>query len=194
MKIKNRRELVDELTGATRDTRAEENVVVRDFSVRLANRTTRRGFLASVSRVSLAALGGTFLTTILRQETALANHCLSGPPASCLCRDLPNPGANRCRSGDCAGGSWLTCTPTGPSASPCRDPEIPAIFYRRFRDCCSACNQGCSHPTCGGRVGDVCCQDEPSPAVYCNNCHGNCPSNQDTVHCVTTSCTNIQCA
>lgn len=93
--------LFDELTGH-RATGADR--ALRDFAVRMANRYSRRSFLGRVSRASFAALGGSFLTLLLPQESAFANHCFSGPPDSCLCRNLPNPGVNRCRAGDRAEG------------------------------------------------------------------------------------------
>lgn len=178
--------LFDELTGYRV---AGGDRAMRDLAVRMANRYSRRSFLGRVSRVGFAALGGSFLTVLLPQESAFANHCFSGPPDSCLCRNLGNPGANRCRSGDCAGGNWLTCC-NGTNCNECNAAPGGARSYRRYQDCCSPCAQGCrSGP--GGCA--ICCNSEPNPNVYCNNCHGDCGGGNTTVYCVVTSCTSIAC-
>lgn len=169
--------LLDELVGETSDDRIAKVAVI------LANRHSRRGFLGKIGRLSIAALGGPFVL-FLHQDAASGAPCLGGTPVSCLCADARSDGVNQCRDSDCRGGSWVFC-------QGCRDPGLGVQYYRRYRDCCSTCNQG---PRTGPGGCDICANQ----SVYCppsKTCDplDNCSSGQDRVFCVVSSCTSIIC-
>jgi len=171
-----RNEIVDELTG---DRQRGVDGVARNIAVRMANRQSRRSFLAFTGKAAIASLGGAFID-VLWLERADAANCYDDVPYSCLCTQYR--GNNSCVTGECTAGSWLYCA-LYPANYNCYNPDTRTNHYRRFRDCTlgSTCgcdmSKGCPH----------CCTTSP----YYNTCGGSCTKQK--VSCVVSTCTTIQC-
>jgi hypothetical protein len=131
----------------------------------LANRTTRRSFLARTT-MAATALSVAPVDFLIRPGTAYAQICECAPGFDCDCSDLCcdgytqfcctiNGGVNACPTGTFAGGWWLA------------DGSIYCAGPRYYIDCMGEC-QGCG---CGG-------------GSFCPSCDGlDC-------ECALGSCTN----
>lgn len=155
----------------------------------LADRTSRRGFLATVGRAGLALMGGSFLA-LWQTEAAWAacgpKNPNPTPRLTCLCSELL--GSNNCPS--CCGGFWVSCIKNiqdpASCCTTCPNTMIQCNKVKLF-DCCSACSGiGCngSHPNCNPNFGnDTCCH-----TGYCAD--GGCTA---PVRCVRKVCTTNSC-
>src|SRR6266508_6668087 len=125
--------------------------------VALANRTTRRSFLAWTGRASIALMGAGYLT-LWRSESAFAACGGQGDPharETCMCGEVGGSSNFECLSGTCCSGFWHAC-PTNLS-NPASCPEACGGGLRRFYrvklyDCCAQCashgtenKAGCSY-------------------------------------------------
>jgi hypothetical protein len=164
-----------------------ENLTTEQL-IRLANKTSRRSFIALVGRGGLALMGGSFLALWNAESASAACGSKSHDPTpriSCLCTELI--GSNTCPV--CCGGFWIAC-PTNQNdpancCSVCPNQQI-ACKQVKLYDCCNACNTGCerNHPNCNPNFGNnTCCS-----AGYCGD---GCDGKQ--VKCVRKVCLTSQC-
>ena len=152
--------------------------------VAVANRSSRRGFLALVGRASVAVLGGS-LIGVWHVESARAACTWEGPfgetpRSSCLCTELI--GQNNCPN--CCSGFWESCKLCSHEDNCCVGSQRKIV---RLYDCCGPCSGGCVHPgACGTTMNASCCFDG-----YCNFPGAGCSGKK--VRCVRKVCTNINC-
>ncbi len=161
--------------------------------VALANRTSRRSFLGTVGRASLALMGGSFVDIWLA-ESARAACTWEGPfgqqcRATCLCTDLI--GTNTCPN--CCSGFWRSCLGCSNIDSCCSGGQT---HYVKLYDCCATCGGNCG--TSGSPVGCNCNRSQSGCAGgndtccnvgYCND--GGCSGK--FVRCVRKVCTTNVC-
>jgi hypothetical protein len=145
---------------------------VASISMKIANRSTRRGFLGRAAAGFGVLVGGPAGALALA-PAAKATHTSE----SILCDYHPDIYINGCASSTltlCIGGSWLVCD--GRCANKARE----------WFDCCDQCTAGChthTDPTDPNGVGWSCC--------YTGYCGSGC-SGQKVV-CRFWRCNNLLC-
>ncbi len=174
-------------TIPTDDMPTELDIRVAKGLAALANRTTRRGFLAVVGRGAVALLGAGYLG-IWRSESAWAacgsRHDYS-TRFSCMCSGLI--GSNTCPQ--CCGGFWVACPRSSNPAGCCVKCDGTrtgwSCKYVHLYDCCNTCSSGCKKEVkCGRETKATCCY-----GGYCSDgCRGK------KVRCVRKVCTQTVCA
>ncbi|MBA3432210.1 MAG: hypothetical protein H0U16_12120 [Actinobacteria bacterium] len=167
--------------------------------VNVANRTTRRSFLATLGRASTALLGAGFIG-LWRLESAEAVQCSGGtdrgwsPRLTCMCEEVV-AGGNTCPN--CCGGFWIACPDNINNPAnclvPCHlNPPLRQAYKVRLYDCCAKCSGADTQNKAGcSDFGDDYCHN----VGYCNSPAGICGPGSDgwRVKCVYRSCTNTKC-
>jgi hypothetical protein len=174
---------------------ADEFVAHRLASI--ANRTTRRSFLANVGRASIALLGAGFITIWTEESAYAACGANNGPwpysdRATCMCTETRSDGANACAN--CCSGFWQACVIADNNPARCwvnchLNPPAQQNYVVNLYDCCAQCSSsGTTNKAGCSDFGDDYCAHEG----YCP--HGCGTSNQGwRVKCVVKDCTNIKC-
>lgn len=168
--------------------------VVAEGLVDIANRTTRRHFIAWVGRASVSLLGAGYLS-LWKQEAAYAACNNSNGPfaysdrSTCMCSEVIGGSCPNCCSG------WWDACPTNENNPagcfvPCHlNPPLRQAYRVRLFDCCAKCSgqSTLDKPGCSN-FGDNWCVSEG----YCE--HGCGTFEQGwRVKCVIRECRNIKC-
>lgn len=186
MKLRALDPFIDAPSGMTSSDRAFGRVAAA-----MANRTTRRTFLANAGRTAISLMGAGFITVWTSEAAFASCGGMHGeyPRATCMCKE--RYGSLNCPG--CCSGYWVSCYTAVDNPASCRFKCLDTGYYyytlSHLYDCCAKCSAQCKHswPGCSRYGNDFCCNHG-----YCSDGCGSSSAGW-RVQCVRKVCTSTIC-